>query len=190
MQTTVLVQSTRPMFRACPVNANSSGFTTKSAASVTRPTGNFVVPLVPDGPSFTIPSRVRIWPIGLGSNDDAFSIRIWSWTRIGSGPSPGILWVPSELGEYSCTLGNFTGVAGSPVLNTEFFADTITVVSEPTTVANTTNAGTTEVFSPANDTPAWIELRLRGVELLEFDFDQTTNTPTMNALLEFLNGPM
>lgn len=181
-------QLTAPLVRACVTNANTSSFTAKTAAVIVEPSGNLVYPIAE--PGFEFRGRVRIFPIGLGANNDAYSFRVWGWSRIGSGVSPGTLWVPAELGEYSCILGNFIGVALSPVLATEFFADTVAVVKEPVTTADVTNAGTTEIFSPANDTPGWIELRLRGVEKLEFDFDQTTNTPTCNLLLQFLGGPM
>lgn len=181
-------QLTAPLVRALATNANTSSFTAKTAGVIVEPSGNLVFPVA--DPNFEFRSRVRIWPIGLGANNDAYSFRVFGWTRIGSGVAPGTFWFYSELGEYSCILGNFIGVAASPVLNTEFFADTVAVVKEPVTTADVTNAGTTEVFSPANDTPAWIELRLRGVEKLEFDFDQTTNTPTCNLLLQFLGGPM
>jgi len=189
MTPTIGYQLTAPLVRACPANAATSAFTAKTAATTTRPSGNLVYDLAPVlGAGAGFRARVRVFPIGVGAANDAFSLRVWGWSRIGSGDAPGTLWVPAELGEYACTLGAFTGVAGSPVLATELFADTITVVKEPTTVADTTNGGTTEIMSPVNDQPAWLELRLRGVELLEFDFDQTTNTPTMNCLLQFLGG--
>lgn len=188
MTETIGYQLTTPLVRACPVNANTSAFTAKTAGVLVEPTGNLVYQIADPGYGFR--GRVRIFPIGMGSDEDAFSFRIWGWTRIGSGVSPGTLWIPGELGEYGAVLGTFAGVTASPVLNTELFADTITVVKEPVTTADVTNAGTTEIMSPANNTPAWIELRLHGVEKLEFDFDQTTNTPTMNLLLQFLGGPM
>ena len=181
-------QLTSPLVRACAANATSSAFTAKTAATLTKPSGNLVFPIAEPGYSFR--SRVRIYPIGLGASNDAYSMRVYGWSRIGSGASPNTLWIPALLGEFGVVLGAFVGVASSPVLATEQFADTITIVSEPTVAALTTNDGTTEVFSPTNDTPAWLELRLRGSELLEFDFDYTTNTPGMNALLQFLGGPM
>lgn len=194
----ILSQLTAPLVRACATNASSTGFTAKTAGVTTKPSGNLVYPVAEIGYEFR--SRMRLWPIGVGSENDAFSIRIWGWNRSGSGNGAGgIIWLASILGEFSCTLGKYVGVANSPVLATERFADTITVVSEPTTrdgeltpstdAETFTTQGTTEIFSPANDTPGWVELRLRGAELLEFDFDQTTGTPTMNALLQFLGGP-
>lgn len=187
----ILSQLTAPLVRACATNANSSGFTAKTAGVTTKPSGNLVYPIADPGYSFR--SRVRVFPIGIGADGDAFSIRVWGWNRCGSGNDVGgIIWIPSILGEFTCTLSTFVGVAGSPVLNTERFADTLGLVAkigEPTTTANTTRDGLTELYSPENNTPAWVEFSLRGAELLEFDFDQTTNTPTMNALLQFLGGP-
>lgn len=191
MVETIGYQLVSPLVRACPVNANTSAFTAKTAGTTTRPAGNLVFDLAPIlGAGGGFRARCRLFPIGVGSNDDAFSLRVWGWSRFdfGASGSAAPVWVPAELLEVSCTLGSFAGVAGGLVAATELFADTITMVKEPTLAADVTPAGTTEIMSPANDTPAWVEFRLRGVELLEFDFDQTTNTPTMNALLQFLGG--
>lgn len=183
-------QITAPFVRALATNASSSGFTAKTAGVTTKPSGNLVYPIA--DPSYAFRSRVRLMAIGVGSDNDVFALRVWGWSRVGSGNGPaGIIWVPAMLGEITCTLSTFVGVASSPVLNTERFADTMALVAtvgEPTVTADVTRTGTTEVYSPANNTPAWVEFRLRGVELLELDFDQTTGTPTMNALLQFLGG--
>lgn len=187
-----MLVTNRTMAKAMATNANTSAFTAKTALVKTRPSGNLVTELAPTSGG-KVPARVRIFPYGLGSNNDAFSMRVWGWTQLGPTSAP--LWLPAALGEFACTISAFSGVAGGNVLNTELFADTITVVAtvgEPTITADVTRAGTAVVFSPANDTPAWVEISLRGIELLEFDWDQTTNTPTMNALLQFLdevNGP-
>lgn len=183
-------QMTSPLVRALATNASSTGFTAKTAGVTTKPSGNLVYPIADPGYAFR--SRVRIFPIGLGSDNDVFSLRVWGWSRCGSGNGEaGIIWIPAMLGEFACTISTFVGVAGSPVLATERFADTISIVAtvgEPTLTADVTRTGTTELYSPANDTPAWVELRLRGIELLEFDFDQTTGTPSCNCLLQFLGG--
>lgn len=183
-------QNARPLKRALAANANSSAFTAKAAMSTgARPTGNLLYPLC-DSAGELIPARLRLYAIGLGSDNDAFSFRVYGWSRIGAGPDLAVGWLPALLGEYGCVVSTFVGVAASPVLDTERFADTFTIVSEPTITADVTRAGTTELYSPANNTPGWIEIRTHGVEMLEFDFDQTTGTPTMNLLLQQLTGPM
>ena len=184
MTPTIGYQLTDPGVRALAANANTSAFTAKTAATTTRPSGNLVYDLggiLGAGGGFR--ARCKLTPFGAGSANDTFSLRVYGWSRVVSADKPDLYW-PQILLEIACTLGAMTGVAGGPVLDTELFVDTITVVTEE----KVGTVGQTTVMSPANDTPAFAEFRLHGAELLEFDFDQTLNSPTMNALLQFLGG--
>lgn len=185
----------RPLVKAMAANATSSGFTAKTAMRSAIPSGNTVFPLASQaGGGGITPDRVRIYPYGLGASNDVFSMRIFGWNRlnaVGGTVTKRTVWLPAQIGEFACTLSTFAGLADSPVLNTELFCDTITVVAtvgEPTYTAATTNGGTTMRYSPANDMPGWIEIPVGAFEFLEFDWDQTTNTPEMNALLQFLDN--
>jgi len=178
---------TMPWRKALADNANTSAFTAK-AATLTEPTGDGIVALGSSpGPGGLVWERVILLPYGLGDDDNVFSLRIIGWRRLGSGPSPGTLWIPTTLVEMVCTLSTSVGVATAPILNTERFADTLALVAlmEPTTAADVTRAGITELFSPANNTPAHAVVNTRGCEKLEFLFDQTTGTPTGNCLIAF-----
>lgn len=174
----------RPLAKVLSANANTSGFTAKTALATTRPSSN-VLDLGQYSSGGVLPCAIILYPYGLGSNNNVFSLRVWGWNRyLGQE-----LWVPHQLAELSCTLSAFAGVAGQAILNTELFCDTISIVAtvgEPTTTANTTRDGTIELYSPANDQPAWAKINTYGAEILEFDFDQTTGTPTMNALYKLI----
>jgi hypothetical protein len=165
--------------RALTTNSTASSFASK-VPTITEPSNDGVIDLF--SKSILQPKSVKLWFIGLGADNDAFSIRVIGWQRIGSGLAPGILWFPSVICELACVISAAVGVAGSPVLNTERFADTITIVSEPTITADVTRLGTIELNSPTGDLIAPAVVPLRGFEKLEFLFDQTTNTPTMNVL--------
>ncbi len=169
--------------KALTANANSSSFASK-IPTITEPANDGVIDLIKDG--CEIPEKLRVLPYGLGANNDAFSLRVIGWRRIASATPQLTLWVPTVLCEVACTMGQSVGIAASPVLNTEAFCDTITIVSEPTVTADVTRQGTVKTYSPANDTVGWLELKLGGVEKIEFTFDQTTNTPTTNCLIAFL----
>lgn len=133
-----------------------------------------------------VPSRLRLYPIGVGNANDVFSMRVWAlYHRLSS--SGLHFYLPVPVLEVSCTLGAYAGIASAEFTTTTLFADTITIVKEPVTTANTTNDGTTVVWSPANDTPAWVEIDSRAAIGHYFDFDQTTNTPTMNCLVSRVN---
>jgi hypothetical protein len=85
-----------------------------------------------------------------------------------------------------CTAGTTVGVAGSSVLATERFADTITPVAlmleDRVIAAGTSVNSDVKIFSPANNTIAHVDLPFPAFELLEFTADQTTGTPTQNIL--------
>lgn len=173
------------LIKALTANANTSAFTAKTAIRSAEPTTNVV--RLSGLAGGVVPDAARFFPYGLGADNDAFSMRVFTWSRL---QSAGVTyWVPAQLFEVSCTISGFVGLAGGPVLNTERFADTMSLVAtvgEATTTANTTRDGTVRLYSPANDMPAWVYADLYGAEFLEFDFDQTTNTPTMNCLVELI----
>lgn len=139
-----------------------------------------------EGGTGPIPFAAFIIPYGLGADNDAFSLSVIGWKKIGTDPNL-TLWVPFLLGSYSTIISASVGVAGSPVINTERFADTITIVTEPTQTADVTRSGTTQIYSPTNNTPGWIRVPLRGCSKLELTFANVTNTPTKNALVSFLH---
>lgn len=171
---------------------NQSGFTTK-AATFTRPSGNGIIDLIRNGATKLVPWGIKLWPLGQGSANDVYSLRVWGWNRVGAGSTSGkeTIYFPTILGEFSCTLSAFTGLASGPVLNTDLFCDTITPVAarnpDMVIAAGTALQSELRIMSPANDTPGFIVMPIFGAELLEFEQDQTTNTPTMNCLYSLLD---
>lgn len=113
---------------------------------------------------------------GAGSDTNTMSVRGIGWSRVGSSPALAItdlneLWVPTPLFEVSVALSTPTGVAGKAVINTDLFADTITITG------TTANAGVNvNVVSPANDTIAWMYADLTGHQKFELIFDMTGAT--------------
>lgn len=190
MSTTVqLAEQTRPYQKALTTNADSSSFASK-VPTIAEPTNDGVVDLAKG--FFWSPIELLILPYGLGSDNDVFDMKVIGWRHIGAvTPSTQVLWVPTTICEFTCTISAAVGVAGSPVLNTERFADTIVVKSnalqpkytDADATPATTTRGVTLIYSPADDTIGWILLRLMGFEKIEFTFDQTTGTPTANCLI-------
>jgi hypothetical protein len=134
-----------------------------------------------------------LWPFGLGADNDAASLRVIGWSRALDTASALTLWVPTILIEVACTFSAVVGVAGAVVLNTERFADTITVVAArqrtftDTDSGGAASRGTVEIFSPTNDLVAFLIVPLLASEKVELCWDQTTNNPTTNALYAFLD---
>lgn len=172
----------QPMRRVLAANANSSAFTAK-VPTTTKPVNDGVIDLAGEGGLVTS-EFVKIWAVGVGADNDAFSVRLTGWSKLkGTTSTTRDLWVPSVLGELGCVLSARVGVAGTLVPATERFSDTFTIVTEGTITQLTTREGTIVTYSPAADIIGFALVPVVGFDLLEFDFDQTTNTPTMNVLV-------
>lgn len=182
------MQTANPFRRALATNSSDANFVSK-AATITEPTNDGVLTLVPSSGGL-FPERLELIPFGVSAANDTFSMRVLGWSPVLLDTKT-TLWVPVTLGEFACTLGAMTGVAGAAVLNTELFVDTITMVAarneDRVIGAGTAVNSDTYVNSPANDTPAHIRLRISGYQKVEFIFDQTLNTPTMNTLYRYID---
>lgn len=188
----------RPFKKARAVNSTSSAFPSLVAeidlqyVDAGTAAGRSIIPISSGRGGGYVPKRMEIWPYAVGAKSDAFSMRAIGWRRVlpvGSG-EPRTLFVPGVIINAVCTVGSFTGLAGFPVLDTELFVDTITMTNpnEPTKLGNSTlRDGFTKTFTFANDTPARVQIMVEGFEAVELQWDQTTNTPTMNALYTFID---
>lgn len=176
--------------KALTTNSNAASFASK-VPTITEPTNDGVIDLAPSA------QWVQILPYGLGSENDAFDMKVIGWRRIGpgpQGPTTNWLWVPTTICVVTCTVSAAVGVAASQVLNTERFADTIVMKSATAQPLQTDQNATpatqyqgvmVRIYSPVDDTIGWIMVPLIGLEKLEFTFDQTTGTPTMNVLFAY-----
>lgn len=181
----------RPLRRARAVNSSSSAFSsfpdtlTEPSGDAGTAAGRTIIDIAIQGGG-QVPTFLELFPFALANSNDAFSLRVLAWQRLLPPLADGrFQWAACELVELACTVGASTGVAGGVVLDTELYVDTITIVAEETVTADVTRFGSVEVFSPANDTKAHVRLDLEGVEKIELVFDQTTNTPLMNALYRY-----
>jgi hypothetical protein len=126
-------------------------------------------------------NRVMIFPYGLGSDTNTFNMRIWGWRYLPQTTLLPAMWFPFPLAEFLCAISSGSpGLAGQQVIETEFFADTITVV------AGQGNVLSYEIVSPANDTLAHVLVTLKGSSKYEITFDMVTGTTSANALLALI----
>jgi hypothetical protein len=122
-----------------------------------------------------------------GTNDDNESaqVKIVFWTEVYQRTDDtSALWVPYEQGTYE-VLQNSTlnGVAGSPVIDTEFIADTLTEVS------STWDDNMIEMIkSPGADRMATVILKNMGYQKIGVYFDKDAGSGTsctdVNALIK------
>jgi Ca2+-binding RTX toxin-like protein len=113
---------------------------------------------------------VRLWFYSIGADDTTYDVRINFWERVGDDPETAV-WFAYASATLSATASTYVGLAGKDVLNTERFADTLTLT------ANSGNDDVTiSIVSPANNTPAYIDIDFGGAELMEVTFDMTGAT--------------
>lgn len=116
-------------------------------------------------------TEMQLFPFGGNDDNDGFTFRVYLWRRIyKSGSQTLDLWVPYLVGEFTAVLSvSMNGVAGSPLIATEMFADAVTEVG--TTWDDNIVKVTTSVVSNINLGMA--RINTVGYELLQvvFDFD-------------------
>lgn len=109
-----------------------------------------------------VPNLVRFEFFGTDAADEAFNYAVFGWA------SNGTSWSATKLAAGVATLGAKTGVASGGVLDTEYYADTLTVATGGE--ENVTWA----VSSPADDTKAWLLLDCAGFPFLQVKVDKNT----------------
>lgn len=178
---TDLLTATGPFRKARGVNSNDASFpsrvptTTAPLFAVATAAGTQQV--IPIGPGVSANSAVIV-PYGLGASNDAFNLRVLGWREV-RGEGVLTLWVPVVLCELACTVGATTGVAASAVLNTELFVDTLSLTYGNDDVS-------IDIVSNAADLIAHFAVAIKGFQAIELIFDQSTNSPTMNALVSLI----
>jgi len=159
MSTAVPVSLSLPYKVARATDSADTSFPSR-VPTVTEPSGDGVVDIQGSGVAST---WLMLVPFGTDANNETFDVRVVGWRNVGT------LWIPTILLQFSATLGNVVGVAGTDVLATHFLADT---VSDP--VAGMGSVGVNcQPSSPANDTPAHYLFDTRGCPKVEILFDLT-----------------
>lgn len=164
------------------VNATDTSFPSKVPTG-TEPTGSgssasaaSVINLEGDG---QCQNGLIVLPYAIGDDDDVFDMRVIGWRCVGNDPLYAI-WIPVVLAQVTCTISTCVGVAGKEVLNTERFADTITLVTGNANVS-------IDITSPTGNVAAHFVMDVKGFQKVEFTFDMTTGNPdSANALYSLL----
>ncbi len=173
--------------RALAVNSAASSFASRIPAII-KPFVDGVI-AVPNGED-----TLDLFPFGAGSDDNTFDLRVIGWRRAVYSTvdmrNPGaknafidntnmnVLWVPSIVAEVTCTLSAIVGIAGAVAINTDRFADIITV-NKGIGVVNT-------VLSDAG--AASLTVDVSGFELLEITTNTTSSATNGNALFALYGG--
>ena len=118
-------------------------------------------------------SELQLFPFGTDADNEAFVINVYLWRRMnrtGPGVATPDLWVPRYVGGFTATLSAaLNGVAGAPVTQLEFFADTIVELA-----TNTLDDNIGLLRSFAADQLAEIRINTIGYEKFSVTFDLGT----------------
>lgn len=183
----MLLETLSQSFRkARRVNQTSNGFVSK-IPTPTEPsgdagtaTGGAVFDLAnPSAGGTVAQNSAIILPYAIGVNNNTFSVRIIGWRVTGMNAETA-LWIPVVLAELAVTISSTPiGAAGKDVLDTELFADTITLTTGNANVS-------IDVNSPADNTIAHVVVDLKGFQKLELSFTTGASATSCNALLALL----
>lgn len=118
----------------------------------------------------------------VGADNVTFSARCYSWVPIVVTDGTLLVqWVPILLCEVALTASTITGVAGSPVLGTERYADTVTL-----TIGNANVS--LEILSPgtttANSGIAHVLMDFKGPALVQWTFTTGGSATSCNGLFK------
>lgn len=139
-------------------NATSTSFASKIITG-TPPAG--------DGVIATGGETLEILPFGAGADDDTFELKVIGWRRAD------VLWVPRNICHLAVTLSTAVGLAGKYVVETDRFADAITV---------TTGSANVVVPTVTANSPCMAIINIEGDEKIEIVFDRTGATTSCNVL--------
>lgn len=185
------MQTVRPLQKFLAANSSDADFTAPADTiknHAVPPTATAVSLGVAPG-SGVCPCGIVLYPYGLGDDDAAFSVRVIGWSRVGPPTADGrVHWAPTIIAVLGAVISTDVGVAGGTVIETERYADAITVSAEGTLTADVTRTGSIVVTAPGANLRAHCRVPLEGFEYVDLKFDQTTGTPTMNCLYRLIDN--
>lgn len=123
-------------------------------------------------------NEIVLVPFGAGADLNTFLMRVIGWNKVTDGAdAEKDVWVPTTLGEFTCTMSTPVGLANKVVIATDRFCDTIAIVGTSGT-ANVTFVA----ISPANDTIATVAVSIQGCQKVEVTFSTGGVATSCNAL--------
>ena len=170
-----------PFFKARSVNQTSATFVSK-IPTATEPSGDAGTATgasVFDIGKGYAQNGVLVTPYGIGSDNNTMSLRLIGWRSIGANAVATLLWIPVIICEVAATLSTAVGIVGKTVLDTERFADTLSLTTGNDDVS-------IDIVSPTGNVIAHFVADLKGFQKLEVSFTTGSSATSCNALLAFL----
>lgn len=171
--------------------ANQTGSFSSIIPTVTEPaeganTGVFDL----KGGTDSLPDKVLFYPFGAGADTNTIKVRLYGWHKILLDGSPKYtLWIPTIILDITATLSTPVGIAGTSIVATDRFADTISVTVQPKVVTTDTvgNGSHGEVIIETNgtNTISFVIAPLYGFDKIQFNTDKDAAT-NANAAFQYL----
>lgn len=149
-------------------NSTATSFASK-VATATAPTDGATGVRELSRTTGIVANNIMLMPFGTDAANETFKMRVIGWSKTES------LYIPCILYEFTCTLGSATGVANHKPVNTDLFADTITLDSGNADVDAT-------ILSTADDTMCYAICDLKGFSLVEIIFNRNSSSASCNTL--------
>jgi hypothetical protein len=165
--------------RAYTTNTTDAALTGHISKVAAPPTGTGVIHVsTSTGVVATVFDGCLIKFFGTDAANETGTYNVWGWKPLDNS-SLTKLWLPDLLLTGAFTLGAGVGIAGASVINTEFFADTIT-----STAGSLDATAFRTLYSPADDTHAWIKFEPESLDYARIEVNVAINSAaTVNAIV-------
>ncbi len=173
--------------KARSVNQTSNGYVSK-VPTATEPIGDagtasgasiIDIGSLGSGGTGAIQNAMLAVFYGVGSDTNTFSAKLIGWKPVDWDNRLTGLWIPVPLVVLALTLSTPPGLAGKTILNTELFADTITLTTGNDDVS-------VDIVSHADNTISHCLIDLKGFQKVEWSFTTGGSATSCNALFVLL----
>ena len=164
-----------PLTKAFTDDVQSRDWSPSLLPTLTEPDAAFGTGNVSLSPALGAPidsSSVFMVPYSSGGIGLQFSMRVWGWKKIGSGP--GLMWWPYPLVELTCTTTGLSGLPSGVILAGEYACDAIAVVQNDCGTPRGSLGPNGEIggFGAGSGTTAFVVCNARGSQKITFDLKQ------------------
>lgn len=176
MRSTLLGTASVPYVKLFSADQSGSSITIPTP-TMTAPSGDGIIDATSiDGRQDFSSILLKFFGVRTSADNETFTARVTGWRRFGQ-TGLNDLWIPTPLLSLALTQGTSIGVASTPAIATNYFADTI--------VVSTAFTNAYEVISPADNSIALIKLDIFGSQLVQVQLAKGTNAACNGAAATF-----
>ena len=168
----IIESLTTGLVKGQSTNSTATSFSAL-VATVTKPEASATRTVIDLGLGPKQRSTLVVYPYGGNDNNDLINVKVSGWSRVHPVSGGQQMWVSSLICTVQATLSStLVGLAGMPVVATEFFADVLTLTTGIAVL----------VQGAADVDTAYFKCSTGPFELIEITGDLDTGGDTMNWL--------